>query len=357
MHAIQMLRRFVLNPTLRVGDGRPGAPWPVPDAGTTAELNDAVAHAASRHPRLHGVVVVHRGRLVAEWYGRGKDFRHGRPLGTVTFGPRTLHDVRSVSKSVVALLYGIALADGDVPDVSAPLLEQFPEYPDLAADPERSGITIEHAMTMTTGTEWREKPPYRDPRNGEIAMRMAPDPYRYVLERPVEEPPGERWNYSGGTTEVLGRIVADGTGMPLHEFAQRRLFAPLGIGRVEWIAEPGRTPIACSGLRFAPRDLARIGQLVLNDGVWSGRQVVAPDWITRMLTARVSTGWCGYGYQWYLGGEGPDHWAGAIGNGDQRLHLLPEHDLVVVQTTGGYDGTLGSDPLPELLEPILAHVA
>ncbi|GAA1977521.1 serine hydrolase [Isoptericola halotolerans] len=361
-HPVKTLREFVLNPTLRIGDGEPGAPWsapsgaPLPDGGASAELRAAVGQVADQVPGLHGVVVVHRGELVAEWYGRGKDFRQGRPLGTVTFGPRTLHDVRSVSKSVVALLYGIALADGSVPDPEAPLLEQFPEHADLATDPQRARITVGHALTMTTGLEWWERPPYTDPRNGEIAMRLAADPYRYVLGRPVVSPPGERWNYSGGTTEVLGRLISRGTGLPLAEFARRRLFAPLGLGRVEWTATTDRTPIACSGLRFAPRDLARIGQTVLDGGTWDGQQVVPADWIATMLTRHTSTGWGGYGYQWYLQGEGRDRWVGGIGNGDQRLHLLPEHDLVVVQTTGRYDGGLDTGPLPRLLAPVLDHV-
>ncbi|WP_418275130.1 serine hydrolase domain-containing protein [Isoptericola jiangsuensis] len=357
MRPLSMLRRFVLNPVLAVGDGRPGAPWPVPDDGPDPALGAAVARFAAGTPGLHGVVAVHRGELVAEWYGRGRDHRMGRPLGTVDFGPHTLHDVRSVSKSVVALLYGIALADGEVPEVSAPLMAQFPEYPDLVADPRRTGITIEHALTMTTGLQWWERPPYRDPRNGEIAMRLAPDPYRYALERPVEGPPGEAWNYCGGTTEVIGHLIARGTGVPLHEYAWTRLLAPLGIGGAEWIATPERVPVACSGLRLAPRDLARIGRLVQDGGARDGVQVVPSAWVDRMLTGRTATTWgSGYGYQWYLGGTGPDRWVGGIGNGDQRLHVLPGHDLVVVQTTGNYDRAPEQSSLPGLVELVLAHV-
>ena len=133
----------------------------------------------------------------------------------VSFGPETLHDLRSVTKSVVGLLYGIALDRGLVPPPDAPLMAQFPEYGDLAADPARAGITVGHALTMTLGTEWDEERPYTDPENSEIAMEMAPDRYRYVLERPVIVPPGTRWIYSGGAVALVGALIARGAGKSL----------------------------------------------------------------------------------------------------------------------------------------------
>jgi CubicO group peptidase (beta-lactamase class C family) len=100
---------------------------------------------ALRHGRLrnlHGVLVVRRGRLVFEQYWTDRDERWGAPLGDVMFGPETLHDLRSVSKSVVGLLYGIARAQGAVADLECPLLDMFPEYPDLAAEPARREILV-----------------------------------------------------------------------------------------------------------------------------------------------------------------------------------------------------------------------
>src|SRR5215813_7156797 len=112
---------------------------------------------------LHAVVVVRDGRTLLEYYGTDEDFTWGTSLGVVAFGPETLHDIRSVTKSITALLYGIALGEGRVPDPAEPLLRQFPEYPDLVADPERAGITVEHALTMSLGLEWREDVPYDNP--------------------------------------------------------------------------------------------------------------------------------------------------------------------------------------------------
>jgi CubicO group peptidase (beta-lactamase class C family) len=110
---------------------------------------------AGRVSGLHGLVVMRHGQTVAEWYGAGEDYRWGEPLGQVVFGPDVRHDLRSVTKSLVALLYGVALADGQVPGPAEPLMRQFPEYPDLAADPAKAGLTVEHALTMTMGLEWR----------------------------------------------------------------------------------------------------------------------------------------------------------------------------------------------------------
>jgi CubicO group peptidase (beta-lactamase class C family) len=126
----------------------------------------------------------------------------------------------------------------------------FPEYADLAADPARNRWTIYNALTMTMGTDWDELGvPYSDPTNSEIAMDTAPDRYRFILGAPVVMEPGRRWIHSGGATALLARIIAKGTGKPLHEFARAVLFDPLGIGRRNGtpIAAAKRLPLpACA---------------------------------------------------------------------------------------------------------------
>src|SRR4051794_20204893 len=162
-----------------------------------AKLEAGVQSGLLRH--LHGVLVARRGELVLERYWAGTDENWGMPLGQVSFGPDTLHDLRSVTKSVVGLLYGIALERGLVPPPEAPLMPRFPEYPDLASEPERTRLTIGHALTMTLGLEWDEiDRPYTDPANSEIAMENARDRYRFILERPIVSDPGKGWTYSGG---------------------------------------------------------------------------------------------------------------------------------------------------------------
>lgn len=298
----------------------------------------AEAVTAGQVDGLHAAVVVRGGQTLLEHYGTGADFSWEHPLGPVGFGPTTLHDLRSVSKSVTALLYGIALGDGLVPAPAEPLLGGFPEYPDLAADPDRARLTVEHALTMSLGLEWREDIPYDSPANGEIAMELAPDRYRYVLERPVVGPPGETWVYCGGATALLGKLIADGAGQPLPAYGWEKLFAPIGVEQFQWMAGEDGVASPSSGLRLSPRSLARIGELVLANGAWNGRQIVPASWINDMLQPRLPTTWSAqYGYHWYLETFAGHRMALAMGNGGQRVMILPDLDLVVAVTAGNYD--------------------
>jgi CubicO group peptidase (beta-lactamase class C family) len=333
-----------------------------------ARLDTAVAD--KRVWNLHGIVVVRDGRLVLERYFEGEDNARGRPLGKVAFKADTLHDLRSVSKGVVGLLYGIALAQGKVPAPEASLFASFPDHADLAREG-REKLTIHHVLTMTMGTDWDESSlPYSNPANSEIAMDLAPDRYRYILERRVVMEPGKRWTYCGGATALLARLIAKGTGKPLHAFAREALFDPIGLGPTEWIAAANGEPFAASGLRMAPRDLARIGVMMANGGLAGDRRVVPAEWLARCTTPIVAVDEVRrYGYQWYMGdiafgkplGWAPRHlerfW-GAYGEGGQRLWVLPDLKLVVAVTSGNY----GADdqwipPTRVLREVVLASIA
>jgi len=181
---------------------------------------------------LHALLVSQGGSLVFEHYGRDADEQSGRgPLGDVVFGPDVPHDLRSVSKGVVGLAYGIALADGKVPPPEAKLYEQFPQYADLASQPGRERLTIHYVLSMTLGLNWDElRIPYGDPRNAETAMEAAPDRLRFILERPMIGEPGAAWTYCGGATALPGRLIAKGTGEPLLAYCRRVLFEPMGFG-------------------------------------------------------------------------------------------------------------------------------
>lgn len=291
---------------------------------------------------LHGVLLRRNGRVLLERYASGPDQTWGRPLGEVSFGPETLHDLRSVTKSVTSLLYGIALARGQVPAPEATLSAAFPDFPDLAADPARAGITVRHALTMTLGLRWDESLPYTDPRNSEIAMEQAPDRLRFILEQPVVAPPGTRWTYGGNATTLLGALITRGTGLSLPEFAREVLFTPLGITRFEWHGRGPGAESAASGLRLTLPDLARIGELLWNGGAWEGRQVVPGDWLAASVAPAIGIeDGLRYGLHWYLGAHragGTAHpWIGAFGNGGQRLWCLPAAGLTLAIFSGHYD--------------------
>jgi CubicO group peptidase (beta-lactamase class C family) len=293
---------------------------------------------------LHMLLVSKGGRLLLEHYGTGADESWGKQLGTVTFGPTVLHDLRSVSKSIVGMLYGIALADGKVPPPQAKLYEQFPEYADLARQPGRERLTIAHVLSMTLGFEWDELTiPYGDPRNSENAMELSPDRYRYVLDRPIAGEPGVKWTYNGGCTALLGRLITKGTGEKLHDYARRALFDPLGLGPTEWSNGLQGEEAAASGLRMRATDLLRVGQLVLAGGAWQGKQIVPQAWLQQSTTPAVTIeGPFRYGWHWYLsdfaiGSQSrSERMISGIGWGGQRLVLVPALDLVVAMNAGNY---------------------
>jgi CubicO group peptidase (beta-lactamase class C family) len=303
------------------------------------EGNIKSAFDANELPGLHSVVVSLNDELVGEAYFPGADERWGTSLGVVTHGPETLHDVRSITKSVVGLLYGIALSEGLVPEINSPLLNLFPEFTDLRDGSDREKITVRDALTMQMGTKWDESLPYTDPKNSEIAMELAPDRYRYVLNRPMGDVPGTRWNYNGGAVALIGKLIADGTGVPLDEYANDRLFKPLGIKQYEWVRGSDDVPSAASGLRLTARDLAKIGGMIARGGEYEGRQIVTVDWLEKSFAsaATIQAGF-DYGFLWYLS-SGPrgDRVIIALGNGGQRLTVQPKAGFVVSTLTGRYN--------------------
>lgn len=164
---------------------------------------------AAEIPSLHSVLVIQDDQMIVEWYFEGADEDRGRGwLGTVKFGPGTLHDVRSITKSIVSLLFGIAMADGAIRSLDSLVLEYFPEYKDLQT-PERRKIRLRDLLTMTSGLRWDEwSYPYGDIHNGETAMDAARDRYEYILSLPIDSPPCMEWRYSGGDAALIAAVVA-----------------------------------------------------------------------------------------------------------------------------------------------------
>lgn len=349
-----------------IGDGwRTASPEAVGlDAVRLAAMTEAIRR--QEYANVHAVLIEKDGRLVYEQYFAGVDERHGVPTFTA-FTRDTAHHLRSVSKSVVSALVGTALASGAIRSLDQPLLDFFPEHAHLAT-PEKRRITIRHALTMSAGLEWNEHVPYTDPRNDEVRMNRSADPIRFVLERPVVEPPGSRWNYNGGLTHLLALVVERATGRSLVEYAKATLFEPLGIMRFRWFEMRPGILQAASGLILRPRDLAKFGSLYLHEGRWNGRQVLPADWIAestrRRLAVRDSAwamGTMGYGYQWWhlrlRTATGTMDVPNAAGNGEQRVFVLPALGMVVTINAGRYDDPSAID-LPErlLVEHILPAV-
>lgn len=304
---------------------------------------------------VHAILIERNGRLIYEEYFDGFDERWGQSLGRVTMTAESKHDLRSITKSVVSALIGIAHGEGKIQSLDEPIIKWFPEYPELDTA-ERRRVTLAHALSMTSGFDWNEDVPYNDPRNDEIRMTRDSQPLRYALARPFKVDPGTDFNYNGGLTQVLAAVLVRATNMSLQEYARTKLFEPLGITDVEWVGDLAGMPAAASGLRLRARDLAKIGSLYVNGGKWNGKQVIPAKWVdlsTRRQfrfgprTGADKGGEFGYGYFWwyscYPSTAGLIEARTAVGNGQQRIFVLPTLNAVVTIFAGRYnDFTTGN---------------
>jgi CubicO group peptidase (beta-lactamase class C family) len=291
---------------------------------------------------VHGIVIVVDGKLVFEEYFSG--FTHPT-YGEVpvTYHRERKHCLSSVAKSVTATLLGLAIDHGLIANVDEPVFDFFPELAELNVG-QKSEITLEHLVTMSAGLEWDEHTyPIGDPRNDLMRWLSHPgDLVRFVLERPVVTDPGTQFNYGGGLTNVLGEVVSRAGDLRLDQFSQEYLFTPLGITDLSWWVLRPDFVYASGDVSLRLRDMAKLGQLYLQDGVWEGEQILPPEWVgasaSRYFT--FTTPW--HGHQGYSYGWWPmtsQYGAGAYaasGWGEQAIIVLPEYDMVAVFTGGSY---------------------
>ncbi len=317
------------------------APWP-PAQAAGADWDRALDRIEAQGLNIHSVLVMHGERIVAERYRSGQD----RGLYSLWsscrhFGPDDLHDMRSISKSVVGLVYGVLLARQEVPGLDTPVASLYPDHPAQGHAP-KDAIRIRDLLTMSAGLAWDEPSPVRRTTDDDqTPLVWTGSFYATVFGREVVARPGETFVYSGGLTSVLVDIIERSTGRPWAEVVDAELFQPLGIQTWTWGRDLRGRPLAYAGLRLRPRDLLKIGALVLQGGQWQGRQVVPSAWVDATTSTQIrASARLGYGYQWWTGERmvAGRPWAviQAIGNGGQRLYVVPGLDLVVAMTAGDY---------------------
>ena len=304
------------------------------------ELTDSIKKGF--YPNRHSLLILKDGKLVMEEYFSGKDQNWGTDLGIVHHGDTVLHDMRSVSKSVVSACIGIAISQGKIKHVDQPVFDFFDDYEEYNNEG-REKLTIKHLLTMTSGLKWNEEVPYDNPENSEIQMINSGDGIGFVLSRELENEPGTTWKYNGGTTELLADIIQRVSGKNIHEFAKEFLFKPIGIVRSQWTISPStNSPAAASGLRLTSRDMLKFGILYHDEGQWAGIQIVPKEWVNESLRSHITRpDGGGYGYQFWilnytLQGEQLTIPA-ALGNGDQRIYFDKINNILVVTTAGNYN--------------------
>jgi CubicO group peptidase (beta-lactamase class C family) len=330
-------------------------PWPIvaaPDYWTTdgwrAAAPEAEGMSSARLAQVfdtireqksafHSLLIVRHGYLVAEAY-----------FHPYTAGER--HDQWSVTKSFTGALIGIAIADGRIKGTGERVLDFFPERTIAQRDARKEAMTLESLLTMTSGLQWPEITYTPDDGQPPIDRMVASrDWVGFVLDQPMALPPGQTWNYNSGASHVLSAILQAATGQTGRQYAQTKLFDPLGISDVVWWSDPQSVTVGGWGLQIVPRDMAKLGLLYLQGGAWDGRQIVPATWVADSTTARADTKeGHGYGYQWWLYDFGAYAAQGRYG---QFIMVVPAQDLVVVVTAD-----LGDDAptrLPNLVRDVI----
>lgn len=294
------------------------------------------------YPNRHSLLIYKNEQLVVEEYFTGKDENWGEDLGIVQYNDSLLHDLRSVSKSVVSACIGIAIAQGKIKSVDQPVFDFFEDYQQFNSEG-REELTIKHLLTMTSGLKWNEEVPYDNPENSEIQMINSGDGIGFVLSREIVSQPGTVWQYNGGTTELLAEIIHRVSGQNVHEFAKEFLFLPIGISNSEWTISPATGfPAAASGLRLTPRSMLKFGMLYLQEGKWNGEHIVPKEWVTESFEPHIlRPDGEGYGYQFWIFDyviQGKTlHLPVAVGNGDQRIFYDFKNKMLIVTTAGNYN--------------------
>jgi CubicO group peptidase (beta-lactamase class C family) len=289
------------------------------DSAALVEMFDFVRE---RKIPVHSVQIARDGRLALDAY-------------FYPFEPQTRHDVASVTKSITSLLVGLAIDKGFLADVRQPLSGAFPERRSVKVDDRKNRITLEHLLCMNAGWDCGFEP--KEERLFE--MRSSADWLQFMLDLPMVAEPGTRWAYCSGNCHVLSMLLTQATGTNALAFARRELFGPLGISDLAWPADRAGHNHGWGDLQMRPRDMAKIGQLMLQRGRWGQQQILAEAWVTASTSPQVSrtSNNDQYGYLWWVKGAGYPGMFEAVGRGGQRITVWPARDLVVVFTGGGFE--------------------
>lgn len=320
---------------------------PAPAQAPAASLGAVLARwDHDEHPDLRSVLVIRKGQIVGERYYNGET-------------ADTLHDVRSAGKSITALLVGAALDRGKIRSMSDTVAQYWPAAQGSAI----GDVTLDQVLTMRSGLAAFDEDP-ASPGNEDF-LDEAADPLAFTLSIPRAAPPGSVYRYNSLTAYIAGLTVEMATRQKLDDFARSALFEPLGIKTIQWLPDVAGHPKGQGNLSLRTRDLAKIGQMVLGNGSYQGREVISRAYIAAMLTPRVSIA-AGdkyadnYGYYWYLKtltvGERQIPIAFASGNGGNKIYVIPSLDSVVVVTSSAYGRGYGQLRSETILKSMLSSL-
>lgn len=294
---------------------------------SSKKLLKVYEYAANPNIKTQALIIIRKGHIVGEGYFRD-------------FTENSRHESFSVAKSFTSALIGIAIDKQLIPSVDEKVSHYYPEWQGNDTPEAKTRMTIKHLLTMTSGLKWNEDDYYGDRSQNDvyIMIKSSKDYIRYVLERPIIHGPGEHWYYSSGDSMLLSGIIEKSTGTTAYQFAQRFLFAPLGLSEVIWLKDPAGHTITAWGIQATAREFAKFGYLYLRKGRWDSQKIVSEHWIQESLQP-VSDDITKYGYQWWLlpalGGYEtsniPSQTFLAWGIYTQQIFVMPEEDILIVR--------------------------
>jgi CubicO group peptidase (beta-lactamase class C family) len=275
----------------------------------TQQIDEAFSD-AQHIPGLKSLIVNQRGNILKEQY-------FGSAVSEQEF------DIHSVTKSITSILIGIAIDKGYIQSVDQKINE-FIAPPVATVPSDKSGITIRHLLTMTGGF----------PGDESAGSDTTGDEVSYILNVPLIHQPGEQFRYDSRAYHLLSVILTSATGMSTKTFAAQYLFSPLGIGNKTWMTDSRGYFIGSSGLFLTGRDMVKIGELLLNEGMYNGTRVVASNWTAQLKQVKVSTlnggGYAtGYSFGFWIGDYYNRNYSFAMGWGGQFIFVVPSLNLVI----------------------------
>ena len=282
--------------------------------GIDADILSQGLAALEASPRRLSLIIMRRGQIVYERYYNGSHAADS-------------NNIASVSKSILSALIGIALDRGFFTTLDDRIAAYLPEYFAEIRDPRKLNLTLRDMLTMTHGLAWEEN-------ETERFLNRSGDWLADILSLPIINEPGALFHYSTGASHILSAVLTEATGMSACDFAHRYLFEPLGIEAEFWGFDPQGYFTGGHSVSMTARELARFGQLFLNEGRWFGGQLIPGWWVAASTSRQIDIGdnYAGYGYYWWLNRIADYDMFSALGAGGQILHIIPQLELLMATT-------------------------
>lgn len=321
------------------------------DADAINELVEDIR--AGKYGLVDHFLMIRNGRMVADHHFKhdyekisadydpaDEQYDYDHPNWHPYYQGTKLHSLQSVTKSITSIGIGIAIDEGHIPDgVDTPAMSFFKDYEHDLEDPRKQAMRLHDMLTMRSGIRWNEMTSYDDERNSCTQLESSEDWIQFVLDHPMREDPGTRFDYNSGVSVLIGKVVHVATGKRIDQYLEDKLFTPLGIKNYYWKKTPKGEIDTEGGLYLAPHDLARIAYLFLQNGQWDRKQIVSNDWVELSTSPIVDDVFPGndrvddgYGFQWWVDRQknGKSVIYSGKGYGGQFPIVIPEHNLIIV---------------------------